>query len=127
MKRLQLLPWACAAALVVGCGQTSEGAASEEGEQRSSSEALSACTATCQYGSVSCPSTTVTCSAANGQGVTCDGTFYPCTSCTLYCDTCAEAHRTACDVFGARYPCCAPDGSQGVCDCIFGSWNCRPR
>ncbi|WP_342380216.1 hypothetical protein NVS55_11605 [Myxococcus stipitatus] len=122
MKKFNLLLLACITALAVGCGEAPAEVADPGEEMSTSSEELSACTASCAAGSVSCPTGTTNCSAVNGQGVTCDGTFYACPTCNYF--SCASQDTLECAMPGYETPCCRANGSVGRCRCGVKRWSC---
>ena len=110
-------------ALLVGCGGTEAAPAVEA--LGHVSKALVTCTATCLDGpDVSCTGTT--CSAVQGEQVTCDDVTTACPppgpTCTAG-PACANFAGRACAP-RERAECCAPDGSTGYCSCGLGTWRC---
>src|SRR5215217_1422328 len=128
MNGLKLLVLACAASLALGCGGVPADVPVDGEEVGVSSQELTVCTATCAQGSVSCPSTTTNCSAANNVGVTCDGAFYACpTPPAPTCDAepCANFQDRTCRSQGVGLTCCGPGGYEWRCECTeVRKWSC---
>lgn len=112
----------------LGCGgpvseAESEVAAPESEASSGTVSQFATCTALCSGGSVSCSGTT--CSSTNYQGVTCDGVFKACASCSGYA-TCDSIAGTLCSVEGAERLCCS-GGATGMLTCGRNSFSTRLR
>ncbi|MCP3060246.1 hypothetical protein LXT21_15800 [Myxococcus sp. K38C18041901] len=115
MNRLKLLLLGCVAVLAFGCG-TSPDEVSLDNETRATQE-LTGCTATCEYGTVSCPSSATTCSATHYVGVTCDGVDLPCPpppECDPSLLLCTSLSGQLCNSLNEEVPCCVMETT--------GSW-----
>lgn len=123
MQGLKGLLFVFAVGVAVGCGSPSAEPVEDGEESTSSAQELSECTASCSTGSVSCPAGTANCSATQGQGVTCDGTFYACPTCTAT-NECERRDTKVCSVPGYELKCCWSNGQEGICRCAVGRWDC---
>ncbi|MCE9671347.1 hypothetical protein LY474_26425 [Myxococcus stipitatus] len=128
MKMLKLWMVASAASLVMGCNGVPDDMGDLDPAETASRE-LTGCYATCAQGTVTCPSTTTSCSATQNVGVTCDGVFTPCPPTTSTCSPllpkCIDLNGDSCSVLNEQVPCCIDDPGyswESVCDCMrFGS------
>lgn len=129
MKSLKLWLVACAASLTMGCGDVPVDLAGDGEEMRDSSQELTGCAATCEQGTVSCPSSTTSCSATHYVGVTCDGVAIACPpptdpplpTCSPFLPRCTSYLGGSCDVLNETVPCCVDEATyswESSCKCV---------
>jgi hypothetical protein len=129
MKKSLFILAACVVSIVSGCGGTEQEL--DEGLLGQSESALSTCSTTCANGNtISC--TGASCSASDGQSVTCDGTSQYCgliIDPTPLCSSrssCTNLNGATCTSVGSTRSCCVGSSYSGTCRCMSNlKWSCQ--
>lgn len=129
MKKSLLILATFVVTVVSGCGGTE--LEHDEGLLGQSESALSTCSTTCPNGTpLTCQGTS--CSATDGQSVTCDGVTQTCgliiepvPTCSLS-NSCTNLDGTTCSTIGSTRTCCVGRAVAGNCACLSNrKWSCH--